>query len=101
VCSTCHKIDENSTGPKLKGSRQKWVDAEEGELLYEWVKNPTQLKNSGTSKMAAAIWDYSPTNMNAQQVTNEQIDAIFDYVDNWTPPVVDETTLLPHLTERL
>jgi cytochrome c oxidase cbb3-type subunit III len=89
VCSTCHKIDENSTGPKLKGSRQKWVDAEEGELLYEWVKNPLQLKNSGTSKMAAAIWDYSPTNMNAQQVTNEQIDAIFDYVDNWTPPVVD------------
>jgi cytochrome c oxidase cbb3-type subunit III len=92
VCSTCHKIDENSTGPKLKGARQKWVDAEEGELLYEWVKNPTQLKNSGTSKMAAAIWDYSPTAMNAQQVTNEQIDAIFDYVDNWTPPVVDETT---------
>jgi cytochrome c oxidase cbb3-type subunit III len=93
VCSTCHKIDENSTGPKLKGVRQKWVDAEEADLLYEWVKNPMQLKNSGKSKLAAAIWDYSPTNMNAQQVSNEQIDAIFDYVDNWTAPTPDDTVV--------
>ncbi len=32
-CNTCHMIDKNSTGPKLKGVKQKWTDAGEGELI--------------------------------------------------------------------
>lgn len=84
-CSTCHKINDNSTGPKLKGVRQLWADAEESDLLYEWVRNPLQLKESGKSKRALVAWEYSPTNMTAQNVTNEQIDAIFEYVENWEP----------------
>ncbi|NBR14432.1 MAG: hypothetical protein EBU01_07590, partial [Crocinitomicaceae bacterium] len=34
-CNTCHMIDKNSTGPKLKGVMQKWKDAGEGELIYQ------------------------------------------------------------------
>lgn len=87
-CSTCHKVNDNSTGPKLKGVLQLWADAGESELIYEWVKNPLQLKESGKSKRAIVAWDYSPTNMTPQVVTNEQIDAIFEYVENWEPPVI-------------
>ncbi len=85
-CSTCHKIDQNSTGPKLQGVRKLWDDAGELDLMYEWVKNPAGLKESGKSKRAAIAWDFSPSAMNPQPVNNEQIDAIFEYVDNWMPP---------------
>ena len=54
-CSTCHKIDQNSTGPKLQGVRKLWEDEGELELMYEWIKNPAGLKESGKSKRAAAL----------------------------------------------
>lgn len=85
-CATCHKIDQNSTGPKLQGVRQLWADEGEADLMYEWIKNPAGLKESGKSKRAAIAWEFSPSAMSPQPVNNEQIDAIFDYVDNWTPP---------------
>lgn len=91
-CSACHAIDQGRVGPKLQGVRKLWADAGEGDLIYEWVKNPAGLKESGRSKRAAVAWEYSPSNMNPQPVTNEQIDAILDYADNWTappPPPVD------------
>jgi len=102
-CSTCHKIDQNSTGPKLKGVRQLWEDEGESELIYEWIKNPAGLKESGKSKRAAIAWEFSPSAMNPQPVNNEQIDAILDYVDNWVPEVVvvsDDTPLEPQMVEN-
>lgn len=90
-CSTCHKVDSDMTGPKLQGAKQKWADADEAEYLYEWVQNSDVLITTGKSSMAKAIEGFSPTKMPAQVVTNADIDAIFDYVDNWTPPVVEET----------
>ncbi len=91
-CNTCHMVDKNSTGPVLKGAKQKWTDAGEGELIYEWVKNPQNLIASGKSKMANEIKNFSPTEMTPQQVSNEEIDAILDYVDNYTPPVETPVT---------
>jgi cytochrome c oxidase cbb3-type subunit 3 len=86
-CNTCHMIDKNSTGPNLKGAKQKWTDAGEGELIYEWVNNPQTLIASGNSKMATAIKSFSPTDMTPQQVTKVEIDAILNYVDTYAPPV--------------
>ncbi len=102
-CSTCHKIDQNSTGPKLQGVRKLWDDAGELDLMYEWVKNPAGLKESGKSKRAAIAWDFSPSAMNPQPVNNEQIDAIFEYVDNWVPEVIvvdEDTPLEPQLVDN-
>lgn len=87
-CNTCHLVDKNSTGPNLQGVKQKWADASEAEFLYEWVQNPGKLYASGKSTMAAAIKEFSKTDMTPQDVTNEQVDAILDYVDNYTPPVM-------------
>lgn len=85
-CNTCHMVDKNSTGPNLKGAKQKWTDAGEGELIYEWVNNPQTLIASGKSTMATAIKSYSPTDMTPQQVTKEEVDAILNYVDTYAPP---------------
>ena len=83
-CNTCHLLDKASTGPMLKGVKQKWTDAGEAEMLYQWVQNSTGLIGTGKSKMANEIKGFSPMEMPAQQVTNEEIDAILSYVDN--PP---------------
>ncbi|NVK62940.1 MAG: c-type cytochrome [Flavobacteriales bacterium] len=89
-CSTCHKLGGDMTGPNLKGVKQKWADAGEADLLYEWVKNSKTLIDGGKSQMALAIKDYDASVMSPQVVTNADVDAILDFVDNWTPPVADE-----------
>ncbi len=88
-CASCHNPVKNSTGPKLQGAKQKWIDGGEGELIYKWVNNPTDLYNSG-SVMAEKIWNFSPTAMKIPgELSNDQIDAIFKYVDAYTAPVAD------------
>lgn len=85
-CNMCHMVDKNSTGPKLQGAKQKWVDAGEGDLIYDWVANSSTLISSGKSARAKEISAFSPTAMPPQTVSKEEIDAIFTYVD--APPVV-------------
>lgn len=90
-CNTCHMVDKASTGPILKGVKQKWADAGEAELLYKWVTNSKALITSGQSKMANEIKGFSPSDMPEQQVTNEEVDAILDYVDNYVQASVPPT----------
>lgn len=94
-CSTCHSLKQKSTGPMLQGVKQKWIEAEEGEMIYEWVTNSEMLINSGRSKMAKAIEGFSPSVMSPQDANKEEVDAILDYVDNWTPPVAVEAGTVP------
>ncbi len=91
-CNTCHMVDKNSTGPLLKGVKQKWNDAGEGEFLYEWVKNPQNLIASGKSKVALESKNFSPTDMTPQAVSNEEIDAILGYIDSYAPEEVAPPT---------
>ncbi|TNE53338.1 MAG: c-type cytochrome [Bacteroidetes bacterium] len=109
-CNTCHLVDKNSTGPHLKGAKQKWIDAGEGDLIYEWVRNPQGLVASGKSSMAAKADAYSPTAMTPQNLKNEEIDAILDYIDNYTPPAPAATaasggdapvTIVPNYKDNL
>lgn len=91
-CNTCHMIDKNSTGPKLQGVKQKWIDAGEEELLYKWVQNSTELIASGKSSLAKEIAGFSPTAMPAQALSNEEIDAVFSYIDSYVAPVETKST---------
>ncbi|MNJ90755.1 Cbb3-type cytochrome c oxidase subunit CcoP [compost metagenome] len=109
-CNTCHAVDKNSTGPILKGVKAKWADAGESELLYEWVKNSKSLIMGGKSKMALAIKDFSGSEMPPQQASNEEIDQILDYVDNYvpkttpgpeTPTAEQEVEVIPNYKENL
>ena len=87
-CASCHHPVKNATGPKMQGVLQKWEDNGEGDLIYEWVKNPAELYNSGKSKMAKAIWDWSPTVMTPQgHLSEDEVKSIFAYVDAYAPPV--------------
>ncbi len=88
-CAACHKIDAKLVGPQLKGAMAKWENAGEKELMYEWIASPTDLYETGKSKMAAAIWDFSPAPMSPlPHLTREEVDAIFAFAD--APPVIEE-----------
>ena len=89
-CNTCHLLDKASTGPMLKGVKQKWTDAGEGDMLIDWVSNSTGLIASDKSKMAEAIKGFSPMEMPGQQITKEELDAILTFADN--PPVTAAPT---------
>lgn len=91
-CNTCHMIGKDGTGPNLAGVKQKWIDAGEGELIYEWVNNPLTLFSSGKSTMAIAAKSFSATDMTPQDVSKEEVDAILSYIDNYVEPTAVETT---------
>jgi mono/diheme cytochrome c family protein len=83
-CSSCHQIEKNGTGPMLKGARQRWADAGEGDLIYEWVKNNAALRGSGKSKRAKQVYDeYGGSQMQLfADLSNDQIDQILNYADS-------------------
>lgn len=86
-CAACHKTTKNSTGPMLMGAKAKWDEAGELDFIYEWVANPSELYESGKSKMAKTAWDFSKSSMTPMpHLTKEEVDAIFAYAD--TPVVV-------------
>lgn len=87
-CNSCHMEEKNSTGPKLKGAKAAWESAGEADLIYQWVENSAALINSGMSSRAKEVRGYSPTEMPAQTVTKEEVDAILSYVDSYEPATV-------------
>ncbi|WP_258543284.1 cytochrome c3 family protein [Parvicella tangerina] len=84
-CASCHKIDKPSTGPALQGAKQRWADAGEAELIYEWVQNNAALRGSGKSKRAEAVYkewkEAAMTNFTA--LSKEDIDNILYYADTY------------------
>ena len=86
-CATCHAVFQNGTGPKLFGATQRWEDAGEGELIYEWVRNNAKLRASGDSKRASEIFaEYKGSVMTVfADLTNEQIASIFEWVNEQDP----------------
>lgn len=86
-CATCHKVLDNSTGPKLQGVRKKWSDGGSTEAsLYQWVKNWQAA--AANDPYAKSVADWSPTAMSVFGfLSDDEITAIFDYADAYVAPV--------------
>jgi mono/diheme cytochrome c family protein len=91
-CSSCHKVDGKSTGPWIKGSRDRWAAQSSMDNLYKWVKNSADVIKSGDPYAVALFNEWKQSPMTAQPLNNEQIDAVLDYVDNWVSPVAPGPT---------
>lgn len=82
-CASCHKVDTKMTGPALRGAKAKWEGKGD---IYAWVKNSQAYLKTG-NELAVAIWEeYKPVPMTPVALSNEEIDAVLYYVDNWAPP---------------
>ena len=76
-CASCHSAGANQlVGPGLAGVYDKY----EREWLYKWIKNSSALIESGDQQAIAVYEQYNEVMMPAQPVTNEDIDAILDYI---------------------
>ncbi|MDA3614456.1 c-type cytochrome [Polluticaenibacter yanchengensis] len=77
-CASCHKIDDDLTGPALRGMRERWGD---DKLLHLWIKNWSAAVATG-SEYAKKMSESRPAVMNTfGSLTDEQISAIIDYVE--------------------
>jgi mono/diheme cytochrome c family protein len=83
-CASCHKPDKDMTGPALKGAKARWEGKGD---IYAWVKNSTAVIKSGNSYANELFAKWNKSVMTANAVTNEDIDAVLNYVDNYKPPV--------------
>lgn len=87
-CSSCHKPDKKLVGPALKGARAAWADRTGGdEAIMAWVKNSTDYrKNSGDPYGQEIFEQYNQSPMTAIALSDEEIMAVFDYVEAYEPP---------------
>ncbi len=79
-CASCHYSDDRKmVGPGLKGTRQR---VPKGDWLYEYVRNASAMVESGDAYAVRLYEEYYKMEMTSfPQLTNKDIDAIFDYVD--------------------
>lgn len=89
-CAACHKVGKDFVGPALKGAEARWEENSSIENLYKWVQNSGEVIDNGDAyaKKVFAKWNNTP--MPPQAVTNEEIKALFEYVENYTDPVATE-----------
>jgi mono/diheme cytochrome c family protein len=89
-CAACHKpTAEVNAAPGLEGVTERWAGKEE--LLYLWIQNPNAALATGDDYVKSMVAKWKPKfgMMAAQNVTNEEIDDILEYVVNYAPPVVE------------
>jgi cytochrome c553 len=87
-CASCHHPEKKSTGPALKGARQRWIDKSSEENFYKWIQNNAKLRASGDAYANAIFNEWGGSIMNTfETLSKEDIDDIMAYVEGWAPPV--------------
>ncbi len=96
-CAQCHNPIKDATGPALKGAVTRTPGKE---WLYKWVKNSQSLVASG-DKYAVDIYNkWAKVPMTGfPSLTNEEIDAIFKYVEDYAPPAAAKTATAENSNE--
>jgi mono/diheme cytochrome c family protein len=102
-CASCHHPLKRQTGPALKGASQRWADAGESDLFYDWVKNAGALLASGKSARAKEMESFDPSVMTPQAVNDSEIDDIVAYIESFVEPERpngDDGCATPYLIEE-
>jgi mono/diheme cytochrome c family protein len=77
-CASCHRKDQQSTGPALMGVEARWPDKK---LLYSWIRNSDSVLKSGNEYANSLFNEYNKVRMQQfPSLTNEEIDAILSYI---------------------
>lgn len=96
-CASCHKPDKNLTGPALQGSRARWDGKGD---IYAWIKNSSNYLKTGNPYATELFAKWNKSVMTAQALTNEEIDAVLYYADNYKPPVSNVVANAPVQAEE-
>lgn len=85
-CASCHKPNKDMTGPALQGARDRWIENSSEENFYLWIQNSGNVIASGDA-YAKELFNKWKSPMTPQNLTKEQIDEIFVYVEGYTDPI--------------
>lgn len=85
-CASCHKPDKDMTGPALKGARERWEGKGD---IYAWIRNSQDLVKGGNAYANELFNKWNKSVMTPMALTDEEIDAVLYYSDNYAPPVQD------------
>ncbi len=83
-CASCHKPDKDMTGPAIQGARARWEG--QGDI-YAWIKNSQGYLKTGNAYATKLFEAWNKSVMTPAAVTEEEIDAILYFADNYMPPV--------------
>jgi cytochrome c551/c552 len=82
-CASCHKPDRDMTGPAVAGSRARWEGRGD---IYAWIRNSQAVIRSGNPYAVELFNQWNRSVMTPQALTDEEIDAVLYYADNYQPP---------------
>ena len=91
-CAACHKVGKDFVGPALKGAQARWEENSSIENLYKWIQNSGELIDNGDAYAKKLFSKWNNSIMPPQAVSNEEIDALFEYVENYTVPTPPPST---------
>lgn len=78
-CMACHLPDKKLVGPPLAGAAAQWKDKKD---LYDYIHNPEEyIENRGDERLKRMKAEYSITMPSFPGLKEEEIDAIFQYID--------------------
>ena len=78
-CASCHRVNQEITGPALKGAEARWPDKRK---LYAFIRNSQEVIRD--DKYARKLWlQYNQTIMLAQpDLADGDIRAVLDYINS-------------------
>lgn len=83
-CASCHNPIKDATGPALKGAEARWGDKAK---LHAWVRNSQAVIASGDKYANELYTKWGRVAMTSfPSLADEEIDAIFKYVESVQPP---------------
>ncbi|TND08621.1 MAG: cytochrome c class I [Bacteroidetes bacterium] len=78
-CASCHQVStENITGPGLLGVSER-IPA--GDWKYKWITNPAAMRDQEDPYALKIIAESNGNMMTPQNLSDEEIDEIFRYID--------------------
>ena len=92
-CASCHFPDRDMTGPALLGARERWINNSSEENFYRYIKNSMQVMDEGDNYAKRLFEQWDATVMTPQNLTNEQIDFVFDYVESFGNRTLEDASL--------
>lgn len=85
-CAACHKPDKDMTGPAVQGARERWEG--QGDI-YAWIKNSGAYLKTGNAYAQKIYDEWNGVAMTPNAITDEEIDAVLYYADNYVSPVAE------------
>ena len=91
-CATCHQVFDDMTGPKLYGVRERWEAGGAGEeVIIQWVRNQDVAASINSFAASRITWAKSAMTKFGNQLSDEEILSILDWVDSQEVAVAKTT----------